>query len=320
LASVPTDRQPAIPPNGNRDAYQQAPLIIGGGGLVGSALMEVLGADLCQSTYSERAAGEAIPFSLSRVADDASLAERLFDLTQPDVIYITAGMTYVDGCETQVREAYRINGDAPAVIATVARARGIRTVYYSTEYVFDGVAGPHAESDSPQPLCVYGKSKLAGEEALLDVDPGALIIRTTVVYGPEVRGKNFAYQVARKLSAGARMTVPDDQVSTPTYSRDLAAAAVELVEYGATGVFHVVGDERMDRAAFARQIASLTDLDASLIDGAPTETLQQQARRPLNAGLSTARLREILPDFKTRSIADAIRHWREHPRGTPWPA
>ena len=142
-----------------------------------------------------------------------------------------------------------MNNAGPAVVAAAAAKVGARTVWYSTDYVFDGgykqsaAKGPYSEADPVAPLNVYGSSKLEGERALLAADPTALAIRTNVVYGPEGVGKNFVYQLARKLAAGEAMNVPSDQVNTPTYNRDLAAATKMLLESGASGLFNIGGSE-----------------------------------------------------------------------------
>ncbi len=184
---------------------------------------------------------------------------------------------------------------------------------YSTEYVFDGVAGPYDEEDLTRPLSVYGISKLEGERAVLEADPNALIVRTTVVYGPERQGKNFAFQVIRHLGAGRRFRVPDDQVSTPTYNRDLAGATAELMERGAHGIWHVVGSEHMSRAELATRMARALDLDESLLDSTATSDLGQVAPRPLRAGLINHKLTDFLTDWRVHSVEESMAHWITNP-------
>ncbi|MGH7310968.1 MAG: SDR family oxidoreductase, partial [Candidatus Rokuibacteriota bacterium] len=225
---------------------------------------------------------------------DAVATKRLIAETTPDWIFCAAGLIHVDYCEDAPDEAYRANRDAPAAAARAASGRGARFVYYSTEYVFDGAAGPYAETDTTNPLSVYGRSKLEGERAVLQADAGALVIRTTVIYGPEPQGKNFVYQLIRRLRAGERMVVAVDQRSSPTYNEDLAAASVELVERGVGGVIHVAGPAIVDRYAFARAACEVFGLDAALLAPAPTAQLRQRAARPLDAGLRIDRARALL--------------------------
>jgi dTDP-4-dehydrorhamnose reductase len=127
-----------------------------------------------------------------------------------------------------------------------------------------------------------------------------------VVYGPDPRQMNYLYALMRNLSTGAKMRVPEDQVSTPTYNRDLIAVALGLVREGAAGVFHVAGPERMGRLEFARQIAQQLGLDSSLLEGVSTAALGQAAGRPLDAGLATEKLRRLHPDLRMRTLAEGL--------------
>ena len=128
----------------------------------------------------------------------------------------------MDRCETEVDECQHWNAEVPGALAQ--RGAGARRfVYFSTDYVFDGTGGPYGEDDPVGPISAYARSKLAGERAVLETDPTALVVRTTVVYGPEPQGKNFVAQLRGRLGRGERLRVPQDQVSTPTYNVDLAA-------------------------------------------------------------------------------------------------
>jgi len=293
-------------------------LVIGAAGQVGGSLLEALSTAgrPAVGTVSRVAREGCDVFDLTAAGGDPSLARALVARHAPIAVCVAAGMTHVDGCEDAPDVAMRVNRDGPAALAAAARSVGARTVYYSTEYVFDGEAGPYAEDDVPSPVSAYGESKLAGERAVLDVDPDALVLRTTVVFGPERQGKNFCYQLAARLGAGERMRVPGDQVSTPTYNRDLAAATLALLDAGACGVFHVAGPDCLDRAAFARRVAARAGLDASLVDAVDTASLGQRARRPLRAGLRTEKL--AAAGVAMRGVEAAVDHWLEHPAGRAW--
>lgn len=293
-------------------------LIVGVTGQVGGALTEVLGAE--RVTGTARDAPEGVrPLDLDDVAQRDGLASDVIATARPAWLVIAAGWTWVDGCEDDPDKAMRINRDAPARLAAATRAKGGRTVYYSTEYVFDGAAGPYDESAATNPLSAYGKSKLEGELAVLEADPDALILRTTVVYGPEGKGKNFAYRLAASLGKGETIQVPADQISSPTYNRDLAAATVGLMERGASGVFNATGAEVLDRAALSRRIAVALGHDPALIEPVVTADLNQRAARPLKAGLLVDKLRAALPDLRLRTVEQAVADWLERPRGKAWP-
>ncbi|MHC4959413.1 MAG: dTDP-4-dehydrorhamnose reductase [Planctomycetota bacterium] len=293
-------------------------LIIGAAGQVGGALAEALDPGDTVGTWFEQEVPDSPRFELG-VDDPAPLV----GAARPDVVLIAAGMTHVDRCESEPDLAGRINRDGPAQVAAAARAAGARTVYYSTEYVFDGTAGPYTEEDAPNPLSVYGKSKLEGEGAVLDADPDALVLRTTVVYGPEAQGKNYVYRLVAALSEGREVPAPEDQISSPTYNRDLARATVALLNAEASGVFHVVGPELMSRVGFACAIANALGLDPALVKPVPTAALGQAAPRPLRAGLLDDKLCSVVPqEAWPRTLSESMQDWRARPGGKPlasWP-
>jgi dTDP-4-dehydrorhamnose reductase len=287
--------------------------VVGAGGQVGGALRRVLG-DRATGTWRNPPPG-ASALDLEAVVRSSGLAEDVIGRSGAEVVHVAAGMTHVDGCEDDPGRAHLLNRDAAAVLARAARAAGARTVYFSTEYVFDGTGGPYDETDAVNPLSVYGRSKLEGEEAVRGEDPRAVVLRTTVVYGPEEHGRNFAYQVAGRLRRGEPVTAPADQRSSPTYNADLAAAAVELAEQGVSGVVHVAGPEVMDRATFARRLAVATGFDAAAVGAVTTASLAQRAPRPLDAGLRVDRLRALLPDLPLHDVEGAVAEWERS--GTP---
>jgi dTDP-4-dehydrorhamnose reductase len=288
-------------------------LVVGAGGQVGGALLEQLGP--MYATGTARRADASLHLDLCETGRFAAHAALVLDTAAPGVVVVAAGMTNVDGCETDPAQARQANCDAPAVLAGLVRERGAQTVYLSTEYVFDGREGPYDENARTHPLSVYGRTKLDGELAVTAADPGALIVRTTVVYGPEEQGKNFAYRLAAHLREGRRLRVPRDQVSTPTYNRDLAAAIVELATEGRTGIVHVSGPEQMSRDDLARALAVAAGLDSTLIDAVATVQLGQAAPRPLQAGLVSC----CPPKCTRHTVQEAVFDWQARPRGRAWP-
>lgn len=267
-------------------------VVVGGSGQVGAALARVLSA----RGHAVVATHHRVPQPGTRALDllDAAAVGALIGEVAPDVVFCPAGLTHVDYCEDHPEEAFRANAEAPAAAARAAAARGARFVFFSTEYVFDGAAGPYAEDAPVRPLSAYGRSKAEGERAVLAADPRALIIRTAGVYGPEPQGKNFVYQVLRRAAVGEPVRLPADQFSTPTYNADLAAAAVALVERGVAGVVHVAGPTVLDRHAFARLVCEVFGLPADGLVPVPTAALGQRAPRPLRAGLQIDRCRRLL--------------------------
>eukprot|EP00931_Biecheleriopsis_adriatica_P083882 TRINITY_DN57571_c0_g1_i1.p1 TRINITY_DN57571_c0_g1~~TRINITY_DN57571_c0_g1_i1.p1 ORF type:complete len:198 (+),score=26.94 TRINITY_DN57571_c0_g1_i1:89-595(+) len=152
------------------------------------------------------------------------------------------------------------------------------------------------------------------EARVLEIDPSALILRTTVVYGPERQGKNFIYQLCKKLMAEDVVRVVTDQISTPTYNRDLAVLTRLLVEAGACGIFNACGEELLSRYDFAVHAAESLGLDASCIEPCLTADLKQRARRPLKAGMRMEKAISFLGGrFRPRTVRKAIEDWISHP-------
>jgi len=285
---------------------QKKSLIVGASGQVGIQMLAALDE---RAVATSRVAREGwLKLDVAELAQ-AAQAEELLDAYELDAIYCIGGMTWVDGCEKEPELARRTNTRGPGVLAAYARQRGLPYVFFSTDYVFDGAKehpGPYAEDAPVNPLSVYGRTKLEGEQRVLQAYPEALVLRTTWVYGADPRGKNFLYSMMRSLSARQPMKVPQDQVSTPTYNRDLVRVALGLVEARAAGVFHVAGPELLGRLEFAQQVARGLGLDASLLEGVTTAELKQPAARPLDSGLSTSRLAAQYPQLRMRTPAEAM--------------
>jgi dTDP-4-dehydrorhamnose reductase len=267
-------------------------LVIGASGQVGAAVT----ARLHERGHDVVGTYHGVPQPGTRLLDltDLAATERLIAEVEPDWVVCPAGLTHVDRCEDHPDEAMAVNRDAPAAAARAAAKRGAGFVYFSTEYVFDGTAGPYAEDDPINPLSVYGRSKLEGERRAAAENPRTVVIRTTVVYGPEPQGKNFVYQMLRRARDGEPIRAPRDQISSPTYNVDLAAATVELIERDFRGVLHVAGSAVLDRYAFAQEVCAVFGLDQGLVEPVATSALGQRARRPLRAGLAIERARGLL--------------------------
>ena len=280
-------------------------LLVGATGQVGTQMLHLLGRERALPTARYPPAAGWLPLDLA-LLDAQSQAATLLDAHPLEAIYCIAGMTNVEACEDQAELAHRTNARGPSVLASYARTRGIPFVYFSTEYIFDGRSGPYSEDDQPNPINVYGHSKLAGEKGVLDANPDALILRTTVVYGPDDRQKNYLYSLMSAIAARRVIKVPEDQISTPTYNQDLVRTAVALVSTGAHGVFHVCGPELLSRLRFAQAVTRHLGLDTRLLQAIPTSVLGQRAARPLSAGLLTHKLAGSRPTLRLRSVQESI--------------
>lgn len=269
-------------------------LIIGASGLVGwnclkgakEAGHNTLG------TYCRSAQQGLVPLSL----ESESNIQTLLQSFKPDAVVCCAAWSWVDGCQGNPTRAFKNNSEEPARLARLAHGQGARVVHFSSSYVFDGTCGPYSETDTPHPLSLYGESKLAGENAVLDATDGeAIIVRTMGVYGEEPQKKNFVYQVIQRLSEGKRMKVPSDQLGNATAASDIASGVLRLLEKGCSGLWNLAGpNPNLRRQDFALAIAAHYGLDASLFDFLTTAELHQPAPRPLHGGLVPAKAVEQL--------------------------
>ena len=279
-------------------------LVIGGSGLVGAYVLaeaQARGHDALGTFRGHPAAGlEALDLA------DASGTAELLDRWRPNAVVHAAGWSWVDGCEADPVRALRENAEQPAMLAALCARRGIRLVYCSTSYVFDGHAGPYRETDQPSPINVYGRSKLAGEQAVQAAAGDlAIIVRLICVWGCEPQKKNFVYQVIRAVAEGRSMKIPSNQCGNPTWAGDIAAWTLDLLEANASGVWHLGGpNPAWTRVQWLGAIlAGLRSTFPDLVHAldrwkyvpVATDALEQPALRPLRAGMLCAKIQIASP-------------------------
>jgi dTDP-4-dehydrorhamnose reductase len=270
-------------------------LVVGASGQTGAALVRrltLLGRAVL-GTYSTRAIDGGRPLDLA----DRDEVMRLVEETRPKAIFNPAGMTNVDECERRPDEALAVNGLAPGWLAEAANLAGAALVHFSTDYVFDGEAGPYAETDEPRPLSVYGRSKLEGERAVLGWGARGCVIRTCVVFSRTPGHGNFFSQVYGRLREGRKVTPFKDQFVNPTWAEILAEAAIEAADLGLSGLLHVGGADWLSRLEFCERLALRFGFPLELLEPVETGSVKLPARRPLKAGLKIDLARRLL---KTR--------------------
>lgn len=245
--------------------------------------------------------------------DDVAL-HTLIEEARPKTIVYAAGATSVDRCEHDPLWALGLNAKPIEALVRLLPPDAI-LVYISSDYVFDGSAGPYDEDATPRPINRYGETKLAGER-LCATHPEHIVIRTTVVYGYEARvpGKNSLCQLLDRLGRGEVIHVPADEVGTPTYVEDVARAIVDLVRAGARGTFHVAGPDWVSRADYARVAATTFGLDPKLVIPVESESLGRSAARPKRHGLVSDRAEAIL-GWQLAGVSEGLtRAFEEWPR------
>ncbi len=221
------------------------------------------------------------------------------DALAPDVIVNAGAYTAVDKAESDEATAYRVNAEAPGELAQAARRRGALLVHYSTDYVFDGSQPtPYRETDPTCPLNAYGRTKLAGEQAIAQANGDWLVFRTTWVYAS--RGGNFARTILRLAAERDALSIVDDQFGAPTSARFLADATARIVAQAqaersqqrfASGLFNLSAGGRTSWHGFARALidgarARGQVLKVGEVSGIPAAQYPTPARRPANSLLS----------------------------------
>jgi dTDP-4-dehydrorhamnose reductase len=262
-------------------------LVIGAAGLVGRHVRAALSDRDVVATFHRDPVAGGVPLDIT----DGDAVRRLVNDIRPAVIVLAAADPYVEGCERDPAGTRRLNVDAATTVRDAAPDAML--VVLSSEYVFDGTRLAYREADAVGPLNEYGRQKVALEE-LARSSPRHLVLRLSGVFGDEPRRKNFVWQLVDKLRAGATFDVPSDQLITPTDAASLGTALRELLDLGATGTFHAGGPEIMGREIFARLIARTFGLDETRIRPRATAELGLLAKRPAKAGLSDAKLQQVL--------------------------
>jgi dTDP-4-dehydrorhamnose reductase len=259
--------------------------------------------------------GRELTASLKTLGPTASPPRTEMDLTSadtirrairaaaPEIIVNAAGYTTVDKAESEFDLAMRVNGVAPGVIAEEAKRLGALLVHYSTDYVFDGAhEDPYVETDPPNPVNAYGRSKLAGERAIAAVGGAYLILRTSWIYSAQP--PNFVLTILRLAREKRELAVVDDQIGSPTWARTLAAATARLLEKaelarGAAGIYHFAAWGQTSRFHFAKRIVEIArelrpDGPAPpVLRPVSTDEYPLPAARPLNAATNKERLLRV---------------------------
>jgi len=219
------------------------------------------------------------------------IVKEIFARVKPQIVLLPASITGVDFCEQNQDLAWEVNTEGVKETAVCARKEGAFLVFYSSDYVFDGSAGPYSEDDRTNPINFYGKTKLEAEKIVQKELKRFLIIRTCSLYGYEEGGLNFAMQITGALKDKKVVRAARDQFGTPTYVEDMSAVTLKLLKGGKEGIFNVVGPDYVNRVQFANKIADIFNLDAGLIEEVDTAQLKQAAPRPKKGGLKTDKLR-----------------------------
>ena len=250
-------------------------LVVGSKGMLGQELMALWGS-----------AARGVDVEDIDITDMCSV-QRVLVTLKPRIVVNAAAYTDVDGCQTDTELALQVNGEGVAHLAMISKEIGAKLVQVSTDYVFDGGKGsPYQEDDAPAPLSIYGESKLAGE-LNAQFNPDFLVVRTQWLYGHG--GKNFVETMLRLAGERSELAVVDDQIGSPTWTRDLALAIKALIDKDCRGFYHAANSGFVSWNGFAKEIFSLSGL-AVTVNPMSTKELGRPAPRPLYSTLDCSKL------------------------------
>ncbi len=272
--------------------------------VVGS--MGQLGSDLVQ-VLTESGRYEVSPISQDQmdVTDRGNVMRVLAD-DRFDVVINCSAFTWVDECEDHPGEALQVNAQGAFEVARACSEVGSLCVFISTDYVFSGdKGGPYMEEDKPDPINVYGVSKLAGELLVQQAAPHWLIVRIASVFGKSGarrKGGNFIETILSKVRSKEPVRVVNDIWMSPTYTMDVAGVLDELIQINATGLYHAANSGRCTWHEFAHEAVRLIGLD-TLIEPITCDAYPTRARRPKDSSMESVRLLDTL--------GHSLRPWQE---------
>lgn len=286
-------------------------LITGAGGMLGVDLWQeldkdydVYGLDIVQRTsYSVQR------FYRGNITDRKHVQEIVLEI-RPDIVIHTAAWTDVDRCEFDKAKAYKVNSEGTENVASACRKTGAMLIYISTDFVFDGrKKKPYKETDKPNPINIYAGSKWRGEEVIRKTLKKYFILRTSWLYGRY--GKNFVDMILEKTKREKKLKVVDDQIGTPTYTKDLAKAIHVLLDKifkglgvrdSGFGIYHVSNSGSVSWHGYAEQILKLVKSETKVMP-ISSEELARPAERPAMSRLDNSKF--------TRFTGHKMRNWKK---------
>jgi len=287
-------------------------LVTGSNGLLGQKITEAV---LSRKQFNLVATGKG--FNRFRDTEGYQYAE--MDITdaeqvsavigkfKPDAVIHTAALTNVDKCRADHELAARLNVDAVKILADICALHDIQLVHLSTDFIFDGAAGPYDESSVPNPLSYYGSTKLEAENIVRASAGRWAILRTILVYGviSDKNRSNIVLWAKNALEKGDAIKVVNDQWRMPTLADDLADCCLLAVEKEATGIFNISGRDMMSVAEIVVRVAGFWKLDAGLITEVSSASLNESDRRPARTGFIIDKAVNVL-GYSPRSFDEGL--------------
>jgi|BEDMetMinimDraft_2_1075160.scaffolds.fasta_scaffold02552_4 dTDP-4-dehydrorhamnose reductase len=248
------------------------------------------------------------------IEDKAAVQETLV-LGKFQVVFNCAAYHVLDKCELNPERAFAVNAKAAENLAIACTQVGAKLIHFSTNYVFDGQKStPYVETDTPNPLSVYAKSKLEGEKRVMNANPTALVVRTAGLYGAAGNASkhgNFVQRLVKQVTNSGSARIVIDQIMTPTYTLDLARAVVAAVSENLQGLIHITNSGECSWFEFSTKILQLLTIKGK-IEPVTTEELGGIVKRPKYSTLATLRANELKAVLPLRHWEDALRDYLLH--------
>jgi dTDP-4-dehydrorhamnose reductase len=277
-------------------------LVTGSNGLLGQKLVSAMRSDkdvklIATSRGEDRTPDPGDYLYMSLDCTDATAVNRCFDEVHPDVVIHTAAMTNVDACELDPVNCKLQNVAATKNLVDASVVCGAHFIHLSTDFIFDGEAGPYSEDDDPKPLSIYGQSKLDAEHIVMNAGLAKwAIARTIIVYGvaPGLSRSNVVLWAKSALEKGQPIKVVHDQWRMPTLAEDLADGCIRIAKRGVTGIFNLCGPDGMSILELVQRVGTYFKLDTSVITAIDSTSLNQPAKRPPKTGFVLDKSRRVL--------------------------
>ena len=288
-------------------------IILGANGFIGRRILNRLYPNhqvLACSLHPDILPEEGYRFETIDMLDYSAMTTLLNDF-QPEVIINASALSVVDYCEQHQEEAYAMNVTAVKHLAEYSRDHSCRLIHLSTDFVFDGTSSiAYTETDVPNPVNYYGKTKQWSEEVIGQLCTDYAIVRVEVVYGkplPKQHG-NIVHLVKNRLENGQSLRVVSDQFRSPTWVEDIACAIEQLLSNQHQGIYHICGGETLSVAEIAYRAAKYFNLDTSLIEPITTEAMNEATPRPTFTPMSVEKAQQAL-GYQPSVLEEGFKEW-----------
>lgn len=287
-------------------------LVTGSNGLLGQKLIKLLlseGEDVIATAPSDNRIDyldQDFQFETLDITNKSQV-DKVIEDCKPDAVINTAAMTNVDQCESEKELCQKLNVDSVKYLSEACAKHNVFFLHLSTDFIFDGTAGPYKEGDIANPLSYYGESKLDAEKIVMDSSCDWAIARTVLVYGitPGMSRSNIILWVKESIENEKPLKIVDDQWRTPTLAEDLAIGCYLIVKQKATGIFNISGDDMLTPYDMAMKTCEHFNLDKSLITKVDGSMFTQPAKRPPKTGFVLDKAKSVL-GYQPRSFEEGI--------------